>query len=90
MVFLGRDVEHIGVFAGGEVAIVEVNRVDMFAIFDDLVVQVRGFGATGASYFPDEVSALHVLTGAHIVGRKVSVEGYIAITVVDADVVAIA
>ena len=62
----------------------------MFAIFDDLVVQVRSFGTTSASYFSDEVAALHVLTGAHIVGRKVSVEGYIAIAVVDADMVAIA
>ena len=62
----------------------------MFAVFDNLVVQVRCFRPTSASYFTDEVTALHVLTGAHIVGRQVSVEGYIALTVVNADVVAIA
>ena len=62
----------------------------MFAVFNDLVVQVRCFRSTSTSYFADEIAALHVLTGAHIVGRKVSVESYIAITVVDADVIAIA
>ena len=62
----------------------------MFAVFNDFVVQVRCFRPTSASHFTDEVAALHMLTVTHIVGRKVSVEGYIAITVVDADVVAIA